>query len=214
MEQLSRTPSVSPSSQSLFSISSAVLAQAPGAAAARRYHRADQGAESKQPAQFTASVEAIDAVDIRARIQGFLPLRRVQGRADCEGRRHALRDRAGPVKRSVASARAQVARAEATPEGGRKNTLPAARNCSRRKTVSQAIAGRCPGRLRCRRRGCKGRGSGACGRPNSTCPMPYHGADQRRDRTTGAYRGQSGRPRIPVRWHVSSAWTLSASPSR
>ena len=89
------------------------------------------------PARFTARVEAIETVDIRARVTGFL---------------HAVTFKDGqPVKAGdtlfeiepdqldalVASARAQVARAEAT-RGSAERTLARNRDLFARKTVSQA----------------------------------------------------------------------------
>lgn len=89
------------------------------------------------PLQFTARVEAISSVDIRARVSGFL-----QSTAFKDGREVKAGDTLFEIEPDllnalVASARAQVARAEATRTSAER-TLSRNRSLLARNTVSQA----------------------------------------------------------------------------
>ena len=90
------------------------------------------------PARFTARVEAIEAVDIRARITGFLrSVNFKDGQAVKQGD-SLFEIEPDQLDASVVSAQAQLARAEAT-RGAAERTLTRNRDLFARNTVSQAV---------------------------------------------------------------------------
>lgn len=90
------------------------------------------------PARFTARVETIDAVDIRARVTGFLhAVAFTDGQAVKTGDT-LFEIEPDQLEASVASARAQVARAEATRKSAER-TLARNRDLFARNTVSRAV---------------------------------------------------------------------------
>ena len=90
------------------------------------------------PARFTARVEAIEAVDIRARVTGFLRSVTFKDGQDVKAGDTLFEIEPDQLEALVASARAQVARAEATRKSAER-TLARNRDLFARKTVSQAV---------------------------------------------------------------------------
>jgi membrane fusion protein (multidrug efflux system) len=90
------------------------------------------------PMQFTARVEAIEAVDIRARVTGFLHSVTFKDGQVVKAGDTLFEIEPNELDASVASARAQVARAEATRTSAER-TLARNRDLFARRTVSQAV---------------------------------------------------------------------------
>jgi membrane fusion protein (multidrug efflux system) len=90
------------------------------------------------PARFTARVEAIQAVDIRARVTGFLHAVDFKDGQDIKAGDTLFEIEPNELETSVASAEAQVARAEATRTSAER-TLARNRQLLARNTVSQAV---------------------------------------------------------------------------
>jgi membrane fusion protein (multidrug efflux system) len=90
------------------------------------------------PMQFTARVEAIEAVDIRARVTGFLRSVKFNDGQAVKGGDTLFEIEPAELDALVASARAQVARAEATRKSA-EQTLARNRDLFARRTVSQAV---------------------------------------------------------------------------
>ncbi|WEX88548.1 efflux RND transporter periplasmic adaptor subunit [Sinorhizobium garamanticum] len=90
------------------------------------------------PARFTARVEAIDAVDIRARVTGFLRAAEFTDGQAVKTGDTLFEIEPDQLEASVASARAQVARAEATRKSAER-TLARNRDLFARNTVSRAV---------------------------------------------------------------------------
>lgn len=90
------------------------------------------------PVEFTARVEAIDAVDIRARIQGFLRSVAFKDGQTVNAGDTLFEIESDQFEAIVASAQAQVSRAEATRKAAERNLLRS-QELFNRKTVSQAI---------------------------------------------------------------------------
>jgi membrane fusion protein (multidrug efflux system) len=88
--------------------------------------------------QFTARVEAIEAVDIRARVTGFLHSVTFKDGQVVKAGDTLFEIEPNELDASVASARAQVARAEATRTSAER-TLARNRDLFARRTVSQAV---------------------------------------------------------------------------
>ncbi len=93
--------------------------------------------EVSSPAQFTARVEAIEAVDIRARVTGFLHAVDFKDGQTVKVGDTLFEIEPDQLDALVTSARAQVARAEAT-RGSAERTLTRNRDLFARRTVSQA----------------------------------------------------------------------------
>ncbi len=93
--------------------------------------------EVSSPAQFTARVEAIEAVDIRARVTGFLHSVDFKDGQTVKVGDTLFEIEPDQLDALVTSARAQVARAEAT-RGSAERTLTRNRDLFARRTVSQA----------------------------------------------------------------------------
>lgn len=93
--------------------------------------------EVSSPAQFTARVEAIEAVDIRARVTGFLHSVDFKDGQAVKVGDTLFEIEPDQLDALVTSARAQVARAEAT-RGSAERTLTRNRDLFARRTVSQA----------------------------------------------------------------------------
>ncbi|WP_349436962.1 efflux RND transporter periplasmic adaptor subunit [Pararhizobium sp. A13] len=89
------------------------------------------------PARFTARVEAIAAVDIRARVTGFLRAVEFKDGQTVKAGDTLFEIEPDELEALVASARAQVARAEATRKSA-EQTLVRNRNLNTQRTVSQA----------------------------------------------------------------------------
>ncbi len=87
---------------------------------------------------FTARVEAIEAVDIRARVTGFLSAVEFAEGQSVEAGDVLFEIEPDRLNAAVASARAQVARAEAT-RASAERTLARNRDLFSRNTVSQAV---------------------------------------------------------------------------
>ena len=94
-------------------------AQPSGRAAAGRHRRSSVSEDYPPEPRFTGRVEAIDKVDLRARVDGFLEKRLFDGGRGRQGGRPAVRDREGPL-----------------PGGGRRGARPA----SRRREASLKLA--------------------------------------------------------------------------
>lgn len=90
------------------------------------------------PLQFTARVEAIDSVDIRARVAGFLQSTGFKDGQEVKAGDTLFEIEPDQFNALVASARAQVARAEATRQSAER-TLSRNRTLLARNTVSQAV---------------------------------------------------------------------------
>jgi membrane fusion protein, multidrug efflux system len=90
------------------------------------------------PMQFTARVEAIEAVDIRARVSGFLRSVTFKDGQVVKAGDTLFEIEPNELDALVASARAQVARAEATRTSAER-TLARNRDLFARRTVSQAV---------------------------------------------------------------------------
>jgi len=90
------------------------------------------------PARFTARVEAIETVDIRARVTGFLQSVKFDDGQAVKAGDMLFEIDPSELEASVASARAQLARAEATRTSAER-TLARNRDLFARKTVSQAV---------------------------------------------------------------------------
>ena len=90
------------------------------------------------PARFTARVEAIEAVDIRARVTGFLQSQAFKDGQPVKAGDMLFEIEPNELEATVASARAQVARAEATRRSAERS-LARNRDLFARKTVSQAV---------------------------------------------------------------------------
>jgi len=90
------------------------------------------------PARFTARVEAIEAVDIRARVTGFLRSVAFKDGQAVKAGDTLFEIEPAELDALVASARAQVARAEATRKSA-EQTLARNRDLFARRTVSQAV---------------------------------------------------------------------------
>ena len=90
------------------------------------------------PERFTARVEAIEAVDIRARVTGFLRSVTFKDGRDVKAGDTLFEIEPDQLEALVASARAQVARAEATRKSAER-TLARNRDLFARNTVSQAV---------------------------------------------------------------------------
>lgn len=91
----------------------------------------------RNPAQFTARIEAINAVDIRARVTGFLHSVSFSDGQAVRAGETLFEIEPDQLEASVASARAQVARAEATRTSAERS-LARNRDLFARKTVAQA----------------------------------------------------------------------------
>jgi membrane fusion protein (multidrug efflux system) len=89
------------------------------------------------PTRFTARVEAIDCVDIRARVSGFLQSVAFKDGQQVEAGDTLFEIEPDQLNAAVASARAQVERAEATRKSAER-TLSRNRTLFARNTVSQA----------------------------------------------------------------------------
>jgi len=89
------------------------------------------------PARFTARVEAIDAVDIRARVTGFLQSVSFDDGQAVKAGDMLFQIDPGDLETTAASARAQLARAEATRKSA-ETTLTRNRNLLAGNTISQA----------------------------------------------------------------------------
>lgn len=94
--------------------------------------------EVSEPSEFIARVEAIEAVDIRARVQGFL--RTVAFEAGQAVREGQLLFEIEPdsYQAALASAQAQLSRAEAAREGARRS-LARTQELAQRGTAAQAV---------------------------------------------------------------------------
>jgi membrane fusion protein (multidrug efflux system) len=90
------------------------------------------------PLQFTARVEAIDSVDIRARVAGFLKSTGFKDGQEVKAGHTLFEIEPDQFNALVASARAQVTRAEATRQSAER-TLSRNRTLLARNTVSQAV---------------------------------------------------------------------------
>ncbi|MGX5732924.1 efflux RND transporter periplasmic adaptor subunit [Bosea thiooxidans] len=90
------------------------------------------------PARFTARIEAIEAVDIPARVTGFLHAVSFKDGQAVKAGDVLFEIEPNELEASVASARAQVARAEATRQSAER-TLARNRELFARNTVSQAV---------------------------------------------------------------------------
>ncbi|WP_331372885.1 efflux RND transporter periplasmic adaptor subunit [Sinorhizobium chiapasense] len=90
------------------------------------------------PARFTARIEAIDAVDIRARVTGFLRAVTFTDGQVVKAGDTLFEIEPDQLEASVASARAQLARAEATRKSAER-TLARNRDLFARNTVSRAV---------------------------------------------------------------------------
>lgn len=90
------------------------------------------------PARFTARVEAIEAVDIRARVTGFLQSQAFKDGQSVKAGDMLFEIEPNELEATAASARAQVARAEATRRSAERS-LARNRDLFARKTVSQAV---------------------------------------------------------------------------
>ena len=90
------------------------------------------------PTRFTARVEAIQSVDIRARVTGFLHAVDFKDGQDVKAGDTLFEIEPDQLQASVASANAQVARAEATRTSAER-TLARNRELFARNTVSQAV---------------------------------------------------------------------------
>ncbi len=91
------------------------------------------------PLQFTARVEAIDSVDIRARVAGFLQSVGFKDGQEVKAGDTLFEIEPDQLRASVDSAHAQVARAEATRQSAER-TLSRNLSLLARNTVSQAVA--------------------------------------------------------------------------
>jgi membrane fusion protein (multidrug efflux system) len=121
-----------------FSIPSAVLAQAPGGPPppAVTIERISVR-EVSNPQDFTARVEAIETVDIRARIQGFLYSIDFEEGKSVKAGDTLFEIEPDQVEAAVASERAQVARAEATLKASER-TLARTRELFQQRTTPQS----------------------------------------------------------------------------
>ncbi len=123
-------------------ISSTSFAQQPGASQATPPPAVVIGKIEVQqvsnPMQFTARVEAIEAVDIRARVTGFLHSVTFKDGQVVKAGDTLFEIEPNELDALVASARAQVARAEATRTSAER-TLARNRDLFARRTVSQAV---------------------------------------------------------------------------
>jgi membrane fusion protein (multidrug efflux system) len=90
------------------------------------------------PLQFTARVEAIDSVNITARVSGFLQSIAFKDGQEVHAGDTLFQIEPDLLNASVASARAQVARAQATRKAAER-TLSRNRSLLARNTVSQAV---------------------------------------------------------------------------
>jgi membrane fusion protein, multidrug efflux system len=92
----------------------------------------------KDPARFTARIEAIEAVDMRARVTGFLRSQAFKDGQAVEAGDTLFEIEPNELEAVVSSAQAQVARAEAT-RNSAERTLARNRDLFARNTVSQAV---------------------------------------------------------------------------
>jgi membrane fusion protein (multidrug efflux system) len=90
------------------------------------------------PARFTARVEAIEAVDIRARVTGFLHSVTFKDGQAIKAGAELFEIEPDQFEAQVASAQAQVTRSRATRDAA-KRTLDRNRNLFARNTISQAV---------------------------------------------------------------------------
>lgn len=93
--------------------------------------------EAAAPLEFIARVEAIEAVDIRARVQGFLRAVHFEAGEAVTGNQPLFEIEAAGFQAAVAAARAQLARAEAARDGAQR-TLARTQELATRGTAAQA----------------------------------------------------------------------------